>query len=261
MPTKRACRLMELQRSTFYRKSTAGDDRHLRRRLRELALARPRFRHRRLHVLLRREGWEINVKRVHRLYRLEGLAVPQKRKKKMVSRVRATPPKPVKPNERWAMDFVSDRLSTGRRIRLLTLIDCYTRECLAIYVDHRLPSTAVTAVVDSVVEAKGRLEVITVDNGPEFTCRHFDEWAFAHGIKVDFIRPGCPTENGYIESFNGKLRDECLSAEWLSTLADARQVVETWRRDYNEERPHSSLGNLAPAEFLASLLAPTRRVA
>jgi len=258
---KRACRLLLLQRSTFYKTSTARDDRHLRSRLRELAFSRPRYGYRRLHVLLKREGWTVNVKRIHRLYRLEGLSVPQKRKKKWTCRLRTAPTAPLQANERWAMDFVSDALTTGRRIRMLTLVDCFSRECLSIYVDHSLPSRTVTTVLDGSISMRKAPEIITVDNGPEFTAQHFDNWAFQRNIKIDFIRPGRPTENGFIESFNGKLRDECLNTNWFASLAEARAIIEDWRKDYNQTRPHSSLWNLAPEEYLARLLAPSARVA
>lgn len=259
--TRRACGLLGLQRSTFYRKSTRRDDRHLRQRLRELALARPRYGYRRLHVLLRREGWEINVKRVYRLYRLEGLAVPQKRKKKFVARLRVAPKAPLKSNERWSMDFVSEKLSNGRRFRVLTVVDCYSRECLALHADRALTAQAVTAVLDAVIAERGAPEIITVDNGPEFTSTHFDGWAVANNIRIDFIRPGKPTENGFIESFNGKFRDECLNTSWFEHLSEAREAFDFWRREYNETRPHSSLGNLTPRAYAQRLLAPTARVA
>ena len=234
--------------------------RHLVLRLKELAYARPRYGYRRLHVLLRREGWQVNVKRVHRLYRLEGLSVRQKRRKKFAARLRAVPSPPLRPNERWSMDFVTDWLSTGRRLRLLTVIDCFSRESLAVHVDHSQPSKTVIGVLDALIASHAKPETITVDNGPEFTSNVFDAWAYDRKINIDFIRPGRPMENGYIESFNGKLRDECLNASWFSTLAEARQVVEAWRREYNEERPHSSLGNMAPREYIQRLLAPTARV-
>jgi putative transposase len=201
------------------------------------------------------------VKRVHRLYRLEGLAVPQRRKKKYASRTRLVPPTPMRPNERWSMDFVSDAASTGRRLRIFTAIDCYTRECLALHVDHSLPSRAITAVLDAVIADRGPPSVITIDNGPEFTCHHFDSWAHAQKIKTDFIRPGRPTENGHIESFNGKFRDECLNTSWFESVSEARTAIAAWRKEYNETRPHSSLGNLAPAVYVQHLLAPTKRVA
>ncbi len=258
--TKRACRLLRLQRSTFYKRSTRRDDRHLRLRLRELALARPRYGYRRLHVLLRREGWLVNIKRIHRLYRLEGLIVRQRRKRRSVCHLRCLPPAPLRINERWAMDFVSDALSTGRRIRMLTVVDCYSRESVAIHVDHSQPSRTVTAILDGVIAQRGTPGIITVDNGPEFTSQHLDEWAFTRKIQLDFIRPGRPTENGYIESFNGKLRDECLDANWFASLQEAREIIESWRKDYNETRPHSSLGNLALAQYVARLLAPSARV-
>jgi putative transposase len=258
---KRACRLLALQRSTYYRKYIRRDDSHLRLRLKELALARPRYGYRRLHVLLRREGWAINVKRTYRLYRLENLIVRRRRKKKFASQLRVAPAAPLQVNERWSMDFVADALSNGRRFRVLTVIDCYSRESLALFADYSLPSRAVTDVLDRVVALRGAPKIITTDNGPEFISHHFDEWAFRQQIQLDYIQPGKPTQNGYIESFNGKLRDECLDTSWFGSLQEARSTIESWQKEYNETRPHSSLGNLAPAQYLARLLAPSTRAA
>lgn len=259
---QRACRLLALQRSTYYRKSSRKDETHVRLRLRELALSRPRYGYRRLHVLLRREGFVLNHKRTYRLYCLEDLIVRRRRgKRKLVSGARVPPKKPLQINERWSMDFVSDVLSNGRRIRMLTVLDCFSRESLAIYVARSLPSRTVTQVLEQAIAIRGAPAMITIDNGPEFTSQHFDEWAFTRKIQLDYIRPGKPTENGYIESFNGKLRDECLDTSWFGSLEEARNVIETWRTEYNETRPHSSLGNLAPAQFLARLLAPSERIA
>ena len=213
---------------------------------------RPRFGYRRLHVLLCREGWRINAKRTYRLYREEGLQVRSRRRKKRASHTRLEPNSPLKENERWAMDFVSDTISTGQRFRALTLIDLFTRECLAIEVAGSLPSSAVSNVLDRVICKRSKPRMITTDNGPEFASNLMDAWAYANDIKLDFIRPGCPVENGHIESFNGKLRDECLSANWFTDIEDARSLIEDWRRDYNEVRPHSSLGHLPPATYVAS---------
>jgi putative transposase len=223
-------------------------------RLRELAMARPRYGYRRLQVLLRREGWRVNLKRVLRLYRDEGLLVRTKRRRKIAAQLRTAPPAPTRPNERWSLDFVSDALADGRKFRVLTVVDVHTRECLALEAAQSLPSRRVTDVLTKLVAQRGRPDLLTLDNGTEFTSREFDAWAFANDIKLDFIRPGCPVENGYIESFNGKLRDECLSQAWFTSLDDARRILATWKTEYNEMRPHSSLGNLTPNEYVENIL-------
>ena len=222
-------------------------------RLRELALARPRYGYRRLTILLRREGWPVNAKRVYRLYREEGLKVRVKRRKKLASHARVRPPAAARVNERWSMDFVADSLSDGRRIRVLTIIDSFTRECLALTVAKSLPSQSVTETLNRVIKHRGAPRTIQVDNGTEFTSNHFDAWAYLHGIDVDFIRPGKPIDNAHIESFNGRLRDECLNSKWFETLDDARKALQDWRRDYNEVRPHSSLGDMPPSAFAARI--------
>jgi putative transposase len=191
----------------------------------------------------------VNRKRVQRLYREEGLAVRRKGKKR-----RSQAPRPVReplgrPNERWSMDFVSDTLSNGRRFRCLTIIDEFSRECLAIHVAHSIPAVRVIDVLERLREKRGLPEIIMTDNGSEFTSRAFDAWAYSRGVRIDYIQPGKPVQNCFIESFNGTLRDECLNLHWFLSLEDAKQEIETWRVDYNQERPHSSLGRLTPAEF------------
>ena len=222
-------------------------------RLRDLALARPRYGYRRLTILLRREGWDVNAKRVYRLYREEGLTVRVKRRKKLASHPRLRPPTAARVNDRWSMDFVADSLSNGGRIRVLTVIDTFTRECLALKIARSLPSRSVTEELDTVIAKRGVPRTIQVDNGSEFTSNHFDAWAYCRGIDVDFIRPGKPVDNAHIESFNGRLRDECLNSGWFESIDDARQVLQDWRRDYNQVRPHSSLGDLPPAAFAAQI--------
>jgi putative transposase len=255
MPQRRACGLFRVQRSTWYYRSRKKPETALRLQLRDLAMSRPRYGYRRLHVLLRRRGVVVNHKKVHRLYREEGLMVRRKTRRKIASQLRTLPPAPVRPNERWSMDFVSDVLADGRRFRTLNVLDMYTREAVAMEVAFSLPADAVTRALDrAIVERGAQPEVITIDNGTEFTSRHFDNWAHARGIRLDFIRPGKPVENGYVESFNGKYRDECLSQSWFLGLEDARATIARWRIEYNEARPHSSLGNLTPAEFLSSVL-------
>ena len=222
-------------------------------RLRDLAAARPRYGYRRLQVLLEREGWVANHKRVLRLYREENLQVRTKRRRKVAARPRVRMPAPTELNERWGIDFMSDELVSGRRFRLLTLIDLHSRECLALKAGFSLPAEAVTEVLDRIIRRRGSPGSLSLDNGTEFTSKHFDAWAYRAGIQLDFIRPGRPVENSYIESFNGKLRDECLSATWFLSLSEAQEQLEAFRRDYNETRPHSSLGNLPPAVYVQQL--------
>jgi len=217
--------------------------------MRELAAERPRFGYRRLHVLLVREGRVVNRKRVYRLYRREGLAV-RKRPRKKLRAVRPLPlPAPSRLDERWAMDFVHDYLADGRRLRTLNVVDAYTRECHAIEVDTSLPGSRVVRVLDALIAKHGRPSGITVDNGPEFISQALDRWAFANGVALHFIQPGKPVQNAYVESFNGRFRDECLSQAHYPTLARARVEIELWRVDYNRVRPHSSLDYRTPEAF------------
>lgn len=250
----RACGLFELQRSTFYKRSTADPQLALRQRLRDLAEARPRFGYRRLHVLLQREGWTVGANRVHRLYRLEGLNLRLRKKKRRAVVVRVAPPPAASPNECWSIDFVADALGDGRRFRALTAVDNYSRICTAIEVAGSLPSHTVVSALDRAIARYGKPKVIRLDNGPEFTSKVFDAWAYGKRVHLDFITPGKPTENGFIESFNGKFRDECLSPNWFECLQGARRTIESWRVDYNETRPHSSLAGLAPSQYLAHLI-------
>lgn len=200
-------------------------------------------------MLLRREGWVVNHKRVYRLYRQEGLCVRQ-RGRKRVARERRPAQAPTGPNQRWSLDFVSDALSWGRKIRLLTVVDAFTRESLAIEVDTSLSGVRVARVLDQVIADRGAApQEIVLDNGPELTSQALDQWAYEQGIALRFIEPGKPVQNCFVESFNGRLRDECLNEHWFLSLADARRIVEEWRIDYNRHRPHSSLGNLSPEEF------------
>lgn len=227
----------------------------MRQRLRELAMARPRYGYRRLHVLLLREGWRVNHKRVHRIYQEEGLMVRRKLRRKIASQTRVVLPEPTRPNERWAIDFVADELYDGRRFRILTAVDLCTRELLAAEAAFSLPAQKVGAMLDQVIAERGVPDAITLDNGTEFTSRHFDAWAWSKGIRLDFIRPGRPVENGTIESFNGRLRDECLSQHWFRSLDEARQILDDFKQDYNGFRPHSSLENRTPNEVAERLLA------
>jgi putative transposase len=254
---RRACRVVSLSRSRWQYRSVRADDAALRQRLRELAAAKPRWGYQQLHVLLRREGHVVNHKKVLRLYREEGLAVAQRRRPKRVARARVPLPAPTRRTERWSMDFVSDALSEGRGFRCFTLVDDFTRECPAIEVAHAMSAQQVIRVLDRVAAAGGVPTSIVCDNGPEFTSHALDRWAVARGVRLQFIRPGKPVENAFCESFNGKLRLECLNANWFATLAEAQRVIEAWRQEYNEERPHTNLGRRTPAEFTRSLITPT----
>lgn len=247
---RRACGLALVGRSTMRYEHRRSGDEELRERLRELAAERRRFGYRRLHVMLRREGQMVNHKRIYRLYREEGLTV-RKRRHKRVSRAERVPLQaPSDPNQLWSLDFVQDALWWGRKIRLLTVEDTYTREALAIEVDTSLSGARVARVLDRLVAERGaQPDEIVLDNGPELTSKALDQWAYENGVRLHFIDPGKPQQNGFIESFNGRFRDECLNEHWFLSLADARRTVEEWRIDYNQNRPHSSLGNLTPEEF------------
>jgi putative transposase len=251
---RRACRLLVLHRSVCRYDSRGKDDRALRMRLKELAYARPRYGYRRLTVLLQRDGWPVNHKRVYRIYGEEELLVRTKRRKKRTAQRRLKPMPPTGPGEHWSIDFVSDQLADGRRFRVLTTIDQVSRECVCLEAAQRLPAEAVIRALDEAMEIYGQPMVITSDNGTEFTSNVFDQWAYRRGIELDFVAPGRPMDNGFIESFNGKLRDECLNMHWFESLAEARRIIERWRVEYNETRPHSSLGNRAPAAYVAELL-------
>ena len=252
---RQACRALGWPRSSHRYRGRRRDQTPLRMRMKELAVARPRYGYRRLHVLLRREGWMVNPKRVLRLYREEGLTlrIPRK-KRKYASWVRVPLPRPLGPNEQWALDFVTDARADGRRFRVLTVLDVFSRQCLALDAATHFPAARVTLVLDRIIGQRSQPSVMTLDNGPEFAGRHFDAWAYHRGIRLDFIRPGRPVENAFIESFNGRLRDECLNAHWWQDLDEARRDLEDWRRDYNERRPHSSLADLVPSAYVASLL-------
>jgi putative transposase len=220
-------------------------------RLRDLAAARVRYGYRRLHVLLRREGWRVNHKRVYRLYRLEGLGLRRKLRRKRVSPVRVVLPAATQPNERWSMDFMTDQLQDGRRFRVLTLVDNVTRESPAMEVGQSLTGQRVVTLLERVKATHGLPQRIAVDNGPEFISRVVDAWAHRNGVQLEFSRPGTPTDNAYIEAFNGRFRDECLNQHWFASIDEARTTIDAWRQEYNTERPHSALDNLTPAAFAA----------
>ena len=232
---RRACRALPVHRSTYHYRSRRAGQAHLSKRIREIAATRVRYGYRRIHVLLRREGWQVNPKRVYRLYREMGLQLRNKTPKRRVqAKLRADRQSATRPNETWAMDFVHDQLVTGRKLRVLTIIDTFSRFSPAIEPRFNF---------EEVGRQVGFPKAIRVDQGTEFVSRDLDLWAYQRGVTLDFSRPGKPTDNAFIESFNGKFRAECLNAHWFMSLDDARRKCEAWRRDYNEERPHSAIGN------------------
>jgi putative transposase len=249
---RRACSVLGFWRSTQrHQRNSPGEeeDRTLTARLRELAEQRPRFGYRRLHVLLKREGQRINHKRVYRLYRAEGLAVRRKARKKLAARERVQKPAVSAANQRWSMDFMSDQLASGQRFRVLNVVDDFTRECLVMHVGTSITGADVARLLTKVLAERAQPATIVTDNGPEFISKALDQWAHERGIVQHFNRPGKPVENAYIESFNGRVRDECLNLHWFQTLPQARLTVAAWHRDYNEVRPHSSLNDQSPNEF------------
>lgn len=232
----------------------------LRSRLRELAATHVRYGYRRLTVLLRREGWAVNAKRVYRLYDEENLKVRSVERKKISRKQRVMQGPASGPNQCWSADFVSDKLADGRSYRILTVVDQFTRECVALEADRSLHGTHVVAALKRAIEERGTApRSITVDNGSEFTGRALEAWAIQHGVQLCFIRPGRPVENGFIESFNGRLRDECLNVEWFSSLRDARDNLARWRNHYNQQRPHSALADRTPASFARNYAAAAER--
>lgn len=259
---RRAAGVLEIAVSTVRYASRRPLQEVLRGRLRELAATHVRYGYRRLTVLLRREGWKVNAKRVYRLYDEEGVKVRSVEGKKLGRRQRVAQGQASGPNQCWAADFVSDKLSDGRSYRILTLIDQFTRECIALVAGRSLSGAdVVTTLAQAVAERGVTPHSITLDNGCEFTSRAVEAWAIQHGVQLCFIRPGRPVENGFIESFNGRLRDECLNVEWFRTLEEARQGLFRWRAHYNELRPHSALADRTPASFARQHAASTARFA
>jgi putative transposase len=248
---RRVCGLLSLAVSS-YRYQARGSDEVLRTRVEQLAREKPRYGYRRLHVLLRREGEAINHKRLYRIYREAGLCLRRKKRKHCV-RVSAPLRQYTAANQEWALDFVHDVIAAGRTIRVLSVVDAYTRECLVLEVDTSFASRRVTRVLDDIIVSKGKPAAIRCDNGPELTSRHFLAWCLERQIELVHIQPGKPTQNAHVESFNGRLREECLRVSWFENLFDARRKIASWRREYNEQRPHSSLNYLTPAEFAAAM--------
>lgn len=245
-----ACRATGFSRATQRYRSQAAPQGELRMRLKELAQARVRYGYRRLHVLLRREGWTVNAKRIYRLYKQEGLVIRLKTpRRKRSCRYRGERAEISAPNQTWAMDFMSDTLFDGRRYRVLTIVDCHSRESLAIEPRQSFRAFHVMEALDRIARKRGLPKTIRCDNGPEFAGRVLDQWAFFNQVQLDFSRPATPTDNAFIESFNASVRKELLNASWFTSLADARLRMDAWRKEYNEDRPHTSLKNQTPREY------------
>jgi putative transposase len=247
---RRACALTSQPRSTQRYDSTRREDPRLQERLVSLASERRRFGYPRLHIMLRREGFAVGRRRIYRLYRTLGLKLRSKRRRHGAGAPRGRLPASTAPNERWSMDFVSDQLCDGRTIRVLTIVDEYSKLCPALEVDTSLSGVRVARTLDRAIELYGKPKLIVMDNGPEFTSKALDQWAYARGVQLHWIAPGKPTQNGFCESFNGRLRDECLNDHYFTSLDDAREKIETWREDYNRVRPHTSLDGMTPEEFV-----------
>lgn len=247
---RRACALTRQHRSTQRKPSIRDPRTEVRLRMHEIVRTRIRYGYRRVHIMLRREGWTVGRNLVYRLYREEGLSLRAKRprRRKMVVH-REARCRPRKPNEAWSLDFIHDELSNGKKFRALTVVDVFSREGLAIEVGHRLRGEHVVDVLNRLVRCRGAPKYLFADNGAEFTGHLVDLWAYHHGTRIDFSRPGKPTDNAFIETFNGSLRDECLNIHWFETIAEARRLIEAWRIDYNESRPHMALGNIPPSEY------------
>ena len=241
--------MLKLQRSVYYYHHRRDPQTELRLRLKDLAAARVRYGYERLHTLLRREGWQINLKRVYRLYHEEGLSLRLKTKKKRISGRRVPLSRPAAPNECWSMDFVHDRLADGRPFRVLTLVDNFSRVSPAIECDFSFNGPRVVAVLERLKE-NGLPQTIKVDNGSEFISKVVDAWAHRNGVKLEFSRPGKPTDNAYIESFNGKLRTECLDQNWFASLQEVKEKLNAQRKEHNTQRPHSALNFQTPEQFL-----------
>jgi putative transposase len=240
--------LAQFGRASWYRTSRAKDQTALRLRIRDLAHAR--FGYLRIWVLLRREGWLVNRKRVRRLYRLDGLQLRMRvRRRKHIALHRGPAPIPAGPTERWSMDFVHDTLADGRPFRILTVVDNWSRHSPVLEAGFRMSGETVGQALDRALNGTHGPRSITVDHGTEFQSRALEDWASRRAVLLDFIRPGKPVENAFIESFNGRLRDECLNVHQFASLAEAQRIIEMWRVDYNQRRPHSSLGHLTPEEF------------
>jgi putative transposase len=258
---RRACGLLGITRRAYRFKAGKDYDQELRQRLRALAEEKRRWGCPLLYQMLKREGFKVNHKRVERLYREEGLSLRRRRRRKNLSHVRAVSEPPDGANQTWAVDFVHDTLADGRCFRVLTIVDQWSRESPALEADLSLTGERVAMVFSRLGETRGLPAVIQSDNGSEFSSRRLDQWAYEHGVRWQFIEPGKPIQNAFIEPFNGRFREECLNENLFVSLADARRKIEQWRIVYNQERPHSSLGYLTPHEFATRHPTPTRSAA
>lgn len=253
MSERRACRLVGVHRSVVRYRSVKADETELLNKIKQIAWEKKRFGYRRIHMLLKRSGLQINHKKVYRIYRTAGLKVLKRGGRKRAIGIRKVENISTKPNQVWAMDFVHDALSCGRRIRLFAVIDTYTRECLRLVVDTSINGKKVIETLASLIGERGLPESIISDNGTEFTSNKVLAWAAEMNISWNYIQPGKPYQNGNAESFNGKLRDECLNENWFLNLSDARKIVEKWQHEYNTQRPHSALGGQTPFELASQL--------
>ena len=244
---RRGCRILDFDTSSYHYKSRRTGQAGLERRIREICETRVRYGYRRVHVLLRREGWMVNMKKTRRIYNDLGLQLRNKHPKRRVkAKLREDRQEAIGPNDVWAMDFVHDQLATGRKLRILTMVDTHSRLCPAVDPRFTYRGEDVVQTLERVCGQLGYPKTIRVDNGSEFISRDLDLWAYANDVTLDFSRPGKPTDNGFIEAFNSKLRAECLNTHWFMGLADAREKLDAWRRDYNEARPHSAIGYKVP---------------
>jgi putative transposase len=253
MSERRACRIVGADRKSVRYRSTRPDDADLRERLHVLAAERRRFGYRRLHILLRRDGLLVNRKKTQRLYTEEGLTVRKRRSRRRAVGARAAPPVMALPNQRWSLDFVHDQMASGRRFRVLNIVDDVTRECLAAVPDTSISGRRVVRELTELIRHRGKPGMIVSDNGTELTCNAVLAWCGEAGINWHYIAPGKPMQNGYAESFNGRMRDELLNETLFMSLDHARVAIAAWATDYNQERPHSSLGYETPAAFAAEL--------
>jgi len=247
---RRACAILDVNRKMLHYRLVKRDDPVLRRRIKETAVNRIRYGYNRITVLLRREGWLVNVKRVRRIYREENLMIRTKApKRRRAASVRTERTVATAPNQSWAMDFMHDLLADGSKIRFLTIVDIFSRESLALEVDFHFKSTQVVEVLRRLVAERGKPDFIRCDNGPEFVSLQLDQWAYWAKVTLDFSRPGHPSDNAFCESFNNRVRQELLNPKWFTSIADVRVQAAHWLRDYNANHPHSTLGNLSPDEF------------
>lgn len=246
---RRACSVLQVDRSSVRYRSVRSDDADLRKAMKAVAAERRRFGYRRVHVMLERQGWQVNQKKLRRLYREEKLQVRKRGGRKRALGTRRPMLVPQRPNERWSLDFVSDAFTDGRRFRVLAVVDDFSRECLALVADTSLSGLRVTRELTAIMARRGKPQTIVSDNGTELTSMAVLKWCQETGLHWHYIAPGKPMQNGFVESFNGSFRDECLNETLFSSLPQARQHIIAWKEDYNRHRPHSSLGNITPNEY------------